>query len=127
MARALCSIGVWNFPTPATYKGLTSTLVDSGRNAEGRMIGSVIRSDVAKVEMTWRYLTTAQWADICSKFESSTGGKFIQSVTFFNQVTGTWSTRDMYVNDRTTGGAYMIESSGGVSGWVDCALNLIEV
>ena len=39
-------------PEPSSYSGNTSTLVDSARNVEGKMVGSVIRDDVAKVVIT---------------------------------------------------------------------------
>lgn len=125
--RALVTIGDFALPEPSTYSGNTSTLVDSARNVEGKMIGSVIRDDVAKVELTWRYLTVKQWADIQKCFRLSSGGKFINLVTFFDQSVGGWVTKEMYINDRKAGMWRRDPDTGDVLGWTDCSLNLIEV
>ena len=125
--KALVSVGGYDFPEPSTYSGNTSTLVDSSRNVQGRMVGSVIRDDISKIELTWRYLTVEQWARIQQCFRESAGGKFINSVTFFDQSVGDWVTKDMYVNDRKSGLWRRNPDTGDVLGWTDCSLALIEV
>lgn len=124
--RALVSVGGYDFPEPSKYSGNTSTLVDSARNTQGVMIGSVIRDDVAKIEISWRYLTTKQWADIQKCFRQSSGGKFINLVTFFDQTVGGWVTKEMYVSDRQAGMWRRDPNTGDILGWMDCSLNLIE-
>lgn len=125
--RALVSVAGYDFPEPSTYSGNTSTLVDSARNASGRMVGSVIRDDVGKVEMTWRYLTVEQWANIQKCFRRSSGGKFINNVDFFDQSVGGWVTKQMYVSDRTAGMWRRDPNNGDILGWTDCKLSLVEV
>lgn len=125
--RALVSVGGYDFPEPSSYSGNTSTLVDSARNVQGRMVGSVIRDDVAKVEISWRYLTVKQWADIQKCFRQSSGGKFINLVSFFDQSIGGWVTKEMYVNDRKAGMWRRSPENGDILGWTDCSLALIEV
>ena len=125
--RALVSVGGYDFPEPSAYSGNTSTLVDSARNAEGRMVGSVIRDDISKVEISWKYLTVEQWARIQKCFRQSPGGKFINNVTYFDQSVGGWVTKEMYVNDRKAGLYRRDPKSGEVLGWTDCAIALIEV
>lgn len=125
--NALVTVAGVALPEPSTYQGNTSTLVDSARNVEGYMIGSVIRDDVAKIELTWRYLTVQQWANINRLFKRSAGGQFINSVTFFDQSAGTYITRQMYVNDRRAGLWRRDPNTGAVMGWTDCSLALIEV
>lgn len=125
--RALVTVGEFDFPEPSTYDGNTSTLVDSARNVQGKMVGSVIRDDVAKVEMTWRYLTVEQWARILQCFRMASGGKFINDVTFFCQDLGDWTTREMYVNDRKAGMFRRDPETGEVLGYTNCALALVEV
>ena len=122
--KALVSVGGYDFPEPSTYSGNTSTLVDSGRNVEGKMVGSVIRGDVSKVEMSWKYLTVEQWARILQCFEDK---NLINTVTFFDQSKGDWNTKQMYVNDRKAGMWRRDPVNGNVLGWTDCALALIEV
>lgn len=125
--RALVSVNGYDFPEPATYSGNTSTLVDSARNAQGVMIGSVIRDDIAKVELSWRYLTVEQWASIQKCFRQSSGGKFINLVTFFDQSVGGWVTKEMYVSDRKSGMWRRDPKTGDVLGWTDCSFSLVEV
>lgn len=125
--KALVSVGEFDFPEPATYKANTSTLVDSARNVQGVMVGSVIRDDVAKVTMTWKFLTVKQWADILKCFSIARGGKFINEVTFFCQDTGEWTTRQMYVNDRSADVFRRDPNTGEIIGYTSPSLALIEV
>ena len=122
--RALVSVDGYDFPEPSAYSANTSTLVDSGRNVEGQMIGSVIRDDVSKVEISWKYLTVEQWRDILKCFQGKEN--FVNSVTFFDQLAGDWVTKEMYVNDRKSG-MWRRSPEGDVLGWTDCSLSLIEV
>lgn len=120
---ALVSIGGFEFPEPSTYDATTATIVDSARNVNGRVVGAVVRSDVAKVDMSWRYLTASQWASILSLFNNS----FYNDVRFLNQATNTYTTRTMYVSDRTAGMWRRNPSTGEVMGWTNCSLSLVEV
>lgn len=125
--QALVSVGGYDFPEPSSYSGNTSTLVDSSRNVQGKMVGSVIRDDVSKIEISWKYLTVEQWARIQQCFRESSGGKFINEVVFFDQSLGEWTKKDMYVNDRKAGMWRRHPSTGEILGWTDCSLALIEV
>ena len=121
--EALVTVAGVALPEPSDYSANTSTLVDSARNVSGYVVGSVIRSDVAKVELKWKYLTAQQWADIQALFKDN----FYNDVTFFNQGTADYSTRSMYVSDRKAGMWRRDPLSGRVLGWTDCSLSLIEV
>ena len=123
--RALVSVGGYDFPEPSAYSGNTSTLVDSGRNVEGRMVGSVIRDDISKVEISWKYLTVEQWSNILKCFTGF--DNFVNTVTFFDQSKGGWVTKEMYVNDRKAGMWRRDSKTGDVLGWTECSLSLIEV
>lgn len=125
--KALVSVAGVDLPEPSTYSANTATLVDSARNVQGKMIGSVIRDDVAKVEMSWRYLSVSQWATIGRLFKQSAGGTFINAVTFFDQTEGAYVTREMYCSDRTAGMWRRDPDTGAVMGWTDCKLSLVEV
>ena len=120
---ALVSIGGFDFPEPSTYNATTSTIVDSGRNVEGRVVGAVVRHDVAKIEISWKYLTAYQWAQILSLFTSS----FYNEVTFLNQATNQYTTRTMYVGDRTAGMWRRNPQTGDIMGYTGASLSLIEV
>jgi hypothetical protein len=125
--KALVRVAGLDLPEPSTYSGNTSTLVDSGRNVQGELIASVIREDVAKVEMTWNYLTAEQWAAINKKFSGKHGGSFFNDVTFYDQTSGDWITRRMYVSDRSAGMWRRDPTNGNILGWTGCKLSLIEV
>lgn len=125
--RALVKIGNYELPEPTTYSAITSDLVDSARNVQGRMVGSVVRSNVSKIEITWRYLTAKQWSDILKRFRGSSGGNFINLVEFYDQSAAGWVTKEMYVSDRKSGMWRRDPKTGDVMGWTDCSLNLIEV
>lgn len=125
--RALVTVDGYAFPEPSAYSGNTSTLVDSSRNVQGVMIGAVIRDDVSKVEISWRYLTVEQWARIQKCFRQGSGGKFINAVSFFDQSVGGWVTKSMYVSDRKAGMWRRDPDTGDVLGWTDCSLSLVEV
>lgn len=120
--EALVSVGGYNFPEPSTYSAVTSTIVDSARNVSGYVVGSVVRSDVAKIELTWRYLTTEQWANILSLFTDS----FYNDVRFYNQATANYTIRTMYVSDRNAGMWRRNPDTGAVMGWTNCSLSLVE-
>ncbi len=121
--ESLVSVGGYDFPEPATYNAITSTIVDSARNVQGKVIGSVVRSDVAKIELTWRYLTVEEWANINSIFKTS----FYNDVKFFDQSTGSYDVRTMYVSDRDAGMWRRHPETGEVMGWTSCKLSLVEV
>ena len=120
---ALVTIAGYELPEPSTYSANTATLVDSARNVQGYVIGSVIRSDVAKIELSWRYLTVEQWANILRLFNKS----FYNNVRFFNQSTGTYETRQMYVGDRSAGVWRRHPVTEEIMGYTDCKFSLIEV
>lgn len=120
---ALVTVAGYELPEPSEYSANTATLVDSARNVSGYVIGAVIRNDVAKVELKWRYLTAVQWANILSKFTDN----FYNEVTFYNQATADYTTREMYVGDRSAGMWRRHPETGEVMGWTDCALSLVEV
>lgn len=121
--EALVSVGGYNFPEPSSYSAITSTIVDSARNVSGYVVGSVIRHDVAKIEISWKYLTVQQWASILSLFTNN----FYNDVRFFNQATGTYDVRKMYVSDRDASIFRRDPQTGEVMGWVNPKLALVEV
>lgn len=121
--EALVTIGGYDLPEPSTYSATTSTIVDSARNVAGYVVGSVIRNDVAKIELTWRYLTAEQWATILSLFTHS----FYNDVKFLNQATNNFDIRNMYVSDRQAGMWRRNPITGDVMGYTNCSLSLVEV
>lgn len=121
--RALVTVNGKDFPEPSKYSAITSTIVDSGRNVQGKVVGAVVRHDVAKVEVSWKYLTVKQWAMVLNEFTTN----FYCTVTFFNQATGDYTTRTMYVSDRSAEVFRRDPETGEVLGWVNPSLSLVEV
>ena len=121
--EALISIGGYNLPEPSSYSAVTSTIVDSARNVSGYVVGSVVRSDVAKVELSWKYLTADQWAKVLSLFTDS----FYNDVRFLNQATNAYDVRSMYVSDRNASMWRRHPETGQVMGYTNCSLSLVEV
>lgn len=121
--EALVTIGGYKLPEPSTYNATTSTIVDSARNVQGKVVGAVVRSDVAKIEMSWKYLTAQQWANILSLFTSS----FYNDVRFLNQTTNSYTTRTMYVSDRSAAMWRRDPQTGEVMGYTGASLSLVEV
>ena len=121
--EALVSIGGYTLPEPSTYSAVTSTIVDSARNVSGYVVGSVVRHDVAKIELSWKHLTAEQWATILSLFTYS----FYNDVRFLNQATNAYDTRTMYVSDRNASMWRRDPVTGAVMGYTGCSLSLVEV
>lgn len=126
IAQAMVSIGLYAVPEPSQYSAQTSTIVDGARNSEGRFIGGIVREDIAKVDLSWKFISTEKWAQLLQKFSSTSGGSFIQPVTFFNQTIGDWETRYMYISDRKAG-VYLRDENGNIKGYTNASISLIEV
>ena len=119
----LVSIGGFHFPEPSAYRATSATVVNSARNAEGKMIGAVIRKDIAKIEISWKYLDADKWAEILTLFADS----FTNEVKFLNQTTNKRETRTFYVGDRSADMWRRDPQTGAVMGYTGCAISLIEV
>ena len=120
---ALVSIGGFDFPEPSSYNATTSTIVDSARNVSGYVVGAIVRPDVAKIDLSWKFLTAQQWASILSLFRNS----FYNEVRFLNQTTNAYETRTFYVSDRSAAMWRRDPDSGAVMGYTGCQLALVEV
>jgi hypothetical protein len=121
--EALITVNGKPLPDPSTYDATTATIVDSGRNVAGEVIGAVVRSDVAKIQVSWKYLTAKQWAAVIGPFTTN----FMCQVRFFNQATAEYTTRTMYVSDRTASMFRRHPTTGDVMGFTNCSLSLVEV
>lgn len=124
--RPLVRIGSFDLPEPSEYSSTTSTVVDSARNAQGVMIGAVIRDGLAKIECTWKFISASDWASILAQFDMKRGGSFFNNVTFFNQDINGWETREMYVSDRTAN-IFLRDKYGNIRGYTGARISLIEV
>lgn len=133
-----------SLPCPSDYSGGASTLVDSGRNTQGQVVGSVIASDVAKIELKWNFLTVAEYSKIAKLFEPAYYGGdtsvFMRACSFFDVIKGSWNgsvdtAPDIYNNhckvfypgDRKVSFAKMVLNENGTpKGYSGVSLNLID-
>lgn len=125
-AKPLIKIGNHAPPCPSSYNATTSTIVDSGRNVKGKVVGSVVREDVVAIDATFNYITVEDWSAILKLFDSNQGGSFYRKVTFYDQTSNTWKTRTMYVGDRTSNGLHILDKNGYPQAWLGAQLSLVE-
>lgn len=118
-----------DLPAPSSYKMTSSTLVNSGRNVNGYVVGEVKRSGVRSLEVSWNFLTQAQFTLIASFFDTN----FYFECKYFDTITGTYQTKTMYVSDRPSDTAQIQVSLDGngnitaIKGYVNTQLSIIEV
>lgn len=126
ISNPLVRVGGVALPESSTYSSNTATIVDSARNTSGHVTGSIVASDVSKISLSWRFLTPEQWSSILQLFA---GSKFYNQVEFYNQDTASWSTKLMYVSDRSASmmGRNPDKPGDPVIGWLDAKLSLVEV
>ena len=123
---ALVSINGYDFPAPSTFQSTTATIVDSARNVQGVVIGSVVRENVLKASMSWKFISASDWANMLAQFDSTRGGSFYQTATIFVQDTNQWETRTVYVSDRVSN-IFLRNPDGTIKGYTDASLSLVEV
>ena len=110
------------------YNGISTTAVDSSRNANAKVIASVVRSDIAKVEAKWAYLTVEQYSALAKLFEQKYGGSFFVRVCFFDSIAGGFDcSREFYCGDRKVAFARIKCNEYYMPiGYENVGLNLIE-
>ena len=95
--------GPWvDMPARAYGSGTfeVQTIVDSGRSADGFLIGSIIGEDKCKINCEYPPLTTELAHLVFSTFHRPTGGKFIVWVKFFDPRVNGVVVKRMYVGNR---------------------------
>lgn len=109
---------------PFPKRGVTptvTTVVDSGRNANGVVVGQKIGRDQYKIDnLEWAWLTAAQWSKILSLLKG-----FFVTVKFWDPVSNDSKTLQMYCGDRTAE-PYWVNNSGKPTHYYNCKVNLID-
>ena len=117
-------------PAPAFDSGTVtiSTLVNAGRNAEGKFIGQVIGEDKLKIEMDWSVLTPEQMRTLLAIWDRSQGGNFVNTFTVYDPRLMAYRDLAMYVGDRN-GTPIMVSDpgTGHPKYWTKVKANLIEI
>lgn len=108
-------------PCDRGVKVVVSTLVNSGRDANGAVVGQRIGRDQYKIDsLVWSYLEAEQWERILQAVSN-----FFFYVTFHDPVTNNLKTVKMYCGDRS-GEPYWVDSNGKPTAYINCKVNLID-
>ena len=83
-------------PISSTYKTTSTTTVNSSRNTDAIVVGTVIRAGIRKIELTWRVISIADYAKIGTFFNNN----FFFYAYYFDQDTNSWLVKHFYVGDR---------------------------
>lgn len=114
---------VIKIPNPDTNSadGLISTLVNSGRSAEGVVTAQKIGRDNNKTSMKWNYLEKEEWERMVRFWDKN----FFFNFTYYSDVTGTKITRKFYVGDRSRK-PFNVDSNGFPTAYKDCSANVVD-
>ena len=110
-------------PNPDTDSadGLISTLVNSGRSAEGVVTAQKIGRDHNKTSMKWNYLEKEEWERMVRFWDKN----FFFNFTYYSDVTGTKITRKFYVGDRSRK-PFNVDNNGFPTAYKDCSANVVD-
>lgn len=119
---AYLAINGYELPSPKRgVNVIVTTVVDSGRDANGTVVGQRVGRDQYKIDgLEWPWLSAAQWERILSILNN-----FFVNVTFVDPVTNSRKTIKMYPGDRT-GEPYWVDDSGKPTFYRNCKVNLID-
>ena len=119
---AILRINNTDVPTPIRgLNEIVSTNVNSGRNANGELVGEKVGRDIYKLDsLEWRWLTKAEWQAILQLVKD-----FKFTATFPDVVNGGFCTHLCYCGDRSAE-PYYIDSSGDFTRYRACKMNVID-
>ena len=117
-------IKVNGYELPPPKRGvhpIVTTVVDSGRNANGAVVGQRVGRDQYKLDgLEWPWLTADQWSRILSALSP-----FFVYVSFIDPVKNKEVTIKMYCGDRTAE-PYWVDKNGHPTHYRNCKVNLID-
>ena len=103
-----------------------STLVDGGRNAQGKFIGSVIGGDKMTIECSFGRLSPEEFQRLLAVFDRSQGGRFVNDFVVYDPRVRDFVTKTMYVGDRSGTPCAVDPGSFTPGYWKNCKCKLIE-
>lgn len=120
---AFLNVNGVDFPCPRTgFSYIISTTVDSGRNANNKVVGQKVGRDLIKLDsMEWAYLDADTWQEMLAAVED-----FFIPVTFEDYRTGEVTTITMYPGDRTAKPLFVDATTHKVTRYENCSFNLID-
>ena len=110
-------------PNPDTdsAEGLISTLVNSGRSAQGVVTAQKIGRDNDKTSMKWNYLEKDEWERMVRFWDKN----FFFNFTYYSDVAGTKITRKFYVGDRSRK-PFAVDTNGYPTAYKECSANVVD-
>lgn len=110
------------FPSPKRYPQIiVATLVDSGRNANGGLVGQKIGRDQYKMNnMIWPHLDAKTWSSMLKEFKN-----FYVLAKIPDMVNNTWMTIKMYPGDRSAD-IFKTDNKGLPTEYLNCSVNIID-
>ena len=115
-------ITIW-LPNPdnPSAENLISTLVNSGRNANGIVTAQKIGRDQEKTTLSWNFLNKEEWEELIRFWDENFFFKF----TYYSRVKGQRITRIFYIGDRKDK-PFDITESGEPTAYRDCSANVVD-
>lgn len=112
-----------DFPCPKVgFQYILSTVVDSGRNVNGQVVGQPIGRTLYKLDaLQWAWLDPPTWQKMLKALSP-----FFVNVTFEDYRTGKPITIKMYHGDITAKPYFADKDSHEVTRYENCAVNLID-
>ena len=119
---AYLSINGYELPPPKRgVSVVVSTIVNSGRDANGAVVGQRIGRDQYKIDgLEWAWLTASQWASILNAMRN-----FFFFVTFIDPVSTAPRTVKMYCGDRSAE-PYWVDGNEHPTHFRNCKVNLVD-
>lgn len=119
---AYISVNGYDFPSPKRgVKPTVATMVNSGRNANGAVVGQRVGRDQYKLDtLEWPWLSAKKWGEMLSVLSS-----FFVYVTFIDPVSNSPITIKMYPGDRTAE-PYWVDGNEKPTFYRNCKVNLID-
>jgi hypothetical protein len=120
-------------PTPKRgVSHVVSTIVNSGRNVNGIVVGQRLGVDQFKLDnLEWPWLSAAEWSRILKLLNTNYAGtnnnytNMAVDVSFYDPVTNAKRTLKMYPGDRSAE-PYWIDANGHPTYYRNCKVNLID-
>lgn len=117
-------IEINGYELPPCKRGVSivvTTVVNSGRNANGAVVAQKIGRDQYKIDgLEWAWLSADEWEYILTLLKD-----FFVRVTFTDPVSNKRKTVKMYCGDRTAE-PYFVDDSGKPTHYTNCKVNLID-
>lgn len=120
---AIITINGKEFPAPQRgLEFIVSTNVNSGRNANGEVIGQVVGRNQNKANnLVWPYLDAQTWAEMLQEFDD-----FFVIATIPDMVHNTWQTIKMYPGDRSAEPYWIDPVTKLPTHYINCKVNIID-